>query len=253
MSSQGDAPISDEPLIAAVRRGEVDAYAQLYRKHEEPARRTAQLCAGDLADQQDLVAEAFVRVLVAILGGGGPRDNLRPYLMVAIRNLASSRWHRERRVDRYGADAEATADTEAAACDQIVVGRWRERVLWEAFRELPPRWRAVLWHMEVNGAHPSDLAPTLGLSPNGVSALAVRAREGLRKAYLQAQVPDAHDPCCRSARERMGVWLRGKLETRKADVLTRHLAGCTACRAVAAELAETNRELRSPTGVRHHV
>lgn len=253
MSSEGDAPISDEPLIDAVRRGEVDAYAQLYRKHEEPARRTAQLCAGDHADQQDLVAEAFVRVLVAILGGGGPRDNLRPYLLVAIRNLASSRWHRERRVDRYGADAEVAADGEEAACDQIVVGRWRERVLWEAFRELPPRWRAVLWHMEVNGAHPSDLAPTLGLSPNGVSALAVRAREGLRKAYLQAQVPDARDPNCQAARERMGVWLRGKLEPRKADVLTRHLGDCAPCRAVAAELAEANRELRSPTGVRHHV
>jgi RNA polymerase sigma factor (sigma-70 family) len=250
MSSEGDVPISDEPLIDAVRRGEVDAYAQLYRKHHEPARRTAQLCAGDHADQQDLVAEAFVRVLAAILGGNGPRDNLRPYLLVAIRNLASSQWHRERRVDRYGADADVAADGEEAACDQIVVGRWRERVLWEAFRELPPRWRTVLWHMEVNGAHPSDLAPTLGLSPNGVSALAVRAREGLRKAYLQAQVPDASDPCCQTARERMGVWLRGKLEARKADVLTRHLEGCRNCRAVAAELAEANRELRSP---RHHV
>ena len=247
MSSDGDAP-----LTAAVRRGEVDAYAQLYRRHEEPARRTAQLCAADHADQQDLVAEAFVRVLVAILGGRGPRDNLRPYLLVAIRNLASSRRHRERRVDRYGADAEAAADTGVTPCDQIVVGRWRERVLWEAFGELPPRWRTVVWHMEVDGAHPSDLAPVLGLSPNGVSALAVRAREGLRKAYLQAQVPDASDPSCRTARERMGGWLRGGLEARKVAALTHHLAGCAACRAIAAELAEANRELRSPTGVRHH-
>jgi RNA polymerase sigma factor (sigma-70 family) len=254
MSSPGDPPRSDESLIAAVRRGDVGAYEQLYRKHEEQARRTAQLWAGDHADQQDLVAEAFVRVLVAILGGGGPRDNLRPYLLVAIRNLASSRWHQERRVDRYGADADAAvhtgADTEVAACDQIVVGRWRSRVVWEAFRELPPRWRVVLWHMEVNGAHPSDLAPSLGLSPNGVSALAVRAREGLRKAYLQAQVPDATNPCCRAARDRMGVWLRGGLEPRKAAMLTGHLGDCAPCRAVAAELAEANRELRSPTGSR---
>lgn len=246
MPTEGDA--SDEPLISAVRRGEVDAYAQLYRRHEEPARRTAQLWAGDHADHQDLVAEAFVRVLVAILGGGGPRDNLRPYLLVAIRNLASSAWHRERRVDRYG----AAAVGEVAPCDQVVVERWRERVVWEAFRELPPRWRAVLWHMEVDGAHPSDLAPALGLSPNGVSALAVRAREGLRKAYLQAQVPEAENPCCRTVRERMGVWLRGGLEPRKTDLLTRHLSGCAACRAVAAELAEANRELRSPSGVRQH-
>jgi len=250
MSFPADAPSSDEPLIAAVRRGDVDAYEQLYRKHEEPARRTAQLCAGDHADQQDLVAEAFVRVLVAILGGGGPRDNLRPYLLVAIRNLASSRWHQERRVDRYGADADGAVGTETASCDQIVVGRWRARVVWEAFRELPPRWRVVLWHMEVNGANPSDLATELGLSPNGVSALAVRAREGLRKAYLQAQVPDTTEPCCRATRARMGVWLRDGLEPRKADMLRGHLADCVPCRAVAAELVEANRELRSPTGPR---
>ena len=206
MSAPGD----DESLIAAVRRGDVDAYEQLYRRHEEPARRAAQQCAGDHADQQDLVAEAFVRVLVAILGGGGPRDNLRPYLLVAIRNLASSRWHQERRVDRYGADADTavhasadvSVDGDVTSCDQIVVGRWRSGVVWDAFRELPPRWRVVLWHMDVNGARPSDLAPSLGLSPNGVSALAVRAREGLRKAYLQAQVPDATDPCCRATRSR---------------------------------------------------
>ena len=250
MPSEGDAPSSDESLISAVRRGEVDAYAQLYRRHEEPARRTAQLWAGDHTDHQDLVAEAFVRVLVAILGGGGPRDNLRPYLLVAIRNLASSAWQRERRFERYGTAEETPADGEVAPCDQVVVTRWRERVIWEAFRELPPRWRAVLWHMEVDGAHPSDLAPALGLSPNGVSALAVRAREGLRKAYLQAQVPDAANPCCRTVRERMGVWMRGGLESRKTDLLVRHLSGCAACRAVAAELAEANRELRSPTGVR---
>lgn len=249
--SRGDGPPSDESLIAAVRRGDVDAYEELYRKHEESARRTAQLWTGDHADQQDLVAEAFVRVLVAILGGGGPRDSLRPYLLVAIRNLASSRWHRERRLDRYGADAEGAVDAEVAPCDQIVVGRWRSRVVREAFHELPPRWRVVLWHMEVNGAHPSDLSSVLGLSPNGVSALAVRAREGLRKAYLQVQVPDATDPYCRAARERMGLWLRGGLESRKAAALTRHLAGCAECRAVAAELAEANRELRSPTSPRH--
>ena len=54
-----------------------------------------------------------------------------------------------------------------------------------AFASLPERWQAVLWHTEIEGARPADVAPLLGLTANGVAALAYRAREGLRQAYLQ--------------------------------------------------------------------
>ena len=42
----------------------------------------------------------------------------------------------------------------------------------------------VLWHLEVENQKPADIAPLLGMSANSVSALAYRAREGLRQAYL---------------------------------------------------------------------
>ena len=38
------------------------------------------------------------------------------------------------------------------------------------------------------GQSPGEIAPLLGLTANGVSAMAFRAREGLRKAFLQAHV-----------------------------------------------------------------
>ena len=41
--------------------------------------------------------------------------------------------------------------------------------------------------------------PLLGLTPNSVSATAYRAREGLRKAYLQAHVTHNPPERCRAA------------------------------------------------------
>jgi len=38
----------------------------------------------------------------------------------------------------------------------------------------------VLWHSEIEGARPAEVASLLGLTANGVAVLAYRAREGLR-------------------------------------------------------------------------
>jgi DNA-directed RNA polymerase specialized sigma24 family protein len=55
----------------------------------------------------------------------------------------------------------------------------------DAFATLPERWRIVLWHLDVMNEPSTQVAPLLGMTPGGVETLAHRAREGLRKAYLQ--------------------------------------------------------------------
>lgn len=47
--------------------------------------------------------------------------------------------------------------------------------------------------MVAEGRTPAELAPVLGVSPNGVAALACRARKGLRQAYLQAEAEAGTD------------------------------------------------------------
>jgi RNA polymerase sigma factor (sigma-70 family) len=248
----GDGP-SDADLIGAVRAGDLSAYAVLFQRHTELARRVARRCGADATDQEDLVAEAFARVLTAIRSGAGPRDNLRPYLLVAVRNLALRAGRRDGRIDWYRGIMEledVAIDATVAGSDEIVLQRWRSRLAWAAYLTLPPRWRTVLWHTEVNEATPSEIAPVLGLSPNGVSALATRAREGLRTAYLHVQIPDTGETCCRAARQRMASWIRGALPARHIQLITRHLTGCRDCQGVVIELLDIDRELRPPTGRR---
>lgn len=80
--------ISDEQLLAAIReRGDEAAYAELYGRHSDAGRAAAHRIAPDL-DKDDLVSEAFTRILQALRNGSGPRELFRPYLYRTVRNVS---------------------------------------------------------------------------------------------------------------------------------------------------------------------
>src|SRR3954454_20016057 len=187
MSSQDSKlTTSDTELIESARSGDTSAFAELWRRHYRSGARVARQFTSSI-DADDLVSEAYTRIYQRVLAGGGPTGAFRPYLFTTIRNLASS-WGAARKdvqVDDI-ADFEdpATLDDPAAvALDKTLTAR--------AFRSLPDRWQSVLWYTEVEGMDPHEVAPLLGMTANGVAALSYRAREGLRKAWLQAHIADA--------------------------------------------------------------
>ncbi|WP_410579912.1 RNA polymerase sigma factor [Amycolatopsis sp. lyj-108] len=178
-----DAP-PDARLLGRLREGDLEAGDLLFRRHAGPLRRIAACWVDQPAEREDLVAEAFTRVLAAVRDGGGPRDELRPYLVVTMRHVAAQ-WSRHRLRVQPHAVVPATEDVEGA--DGPALQASTDQLVRSAFHTLPVRWRAVLWSTVAEGRTPAELAPVLGVSPNGVAALAHRARAGLRQAYLQAQ------------------------------------------------------------------
>ncbi|MFC9251353.1 sigma-70 family RNA polymerase sigma factor [Amycolatopsis thailandensis] len=234
---------ADATLLDAFRAGDIAAGEALFRRHAEPLRRIAAGWVAEPAERDDLVAEAFVRVLTVIRDGGGPRENLRPYLTVTMRNLVVKWSHHNKRVELYGTTPATEEATGAVNAEDLLILRANARLAWTAYCALPGRWRTVLWRTEAEGDSPKVVAPLLGVSPNGASVLALRAREGLRQAFLQAQVPETGTPCCQEARRRMGAWLRGGVPGRRADLIAEHLTGCEPCRTVATRLGEINREM----------
>jgi DNA-directed RNA polymerase specialized sigma24 family protein len=77
---------SDAELISRVRGGDVAAYGDLFARHVQAANRLArQLVRGPDAD--DLVSEAFAKVLHVLQSGGGPDVAFRAYLLTAVRRL----------------------------------------------------------------------------------------------------------------------------------------------------------------------
>ncbi|PPH50347.1 sigma-70 family RNA polymerase sigma factor, partial [Rathayibacter sp. AY1E2] len=235
---------SDEELVALVREGRTDAVSELWRRHSSAGRTVARAWASS-SDPDDLVSEAFLRVLRAIERGGGPEGAFRPYFFTAVRNVAGS-WARRDRHERPFDEADralpsAGPDPEAHALAAL------ERDLGaRAFRALPPRWQEVLWYTEVEGLSPAAAAPLMGLRPNAVAALGVRAREGLRSAWIREHVADASATGeCEWVLERAGTYARGRVPVRDRHRIDRHLDGCLSCREVLAEAESTARRLAS--------
>ena len=234
-------PPSDADLIAASRTGDAAAYDTLYRRHVAAAHSLARQVTGGQAEADDVVAETFAKLLDLLRRGGGPEGAFRPYLLTAIRRAAYDR-HRAVRRQVVTDEMEAFdpgvpfADPAVADLERIMIAR--------AFASLPERWQAVLWQTEIEGARPAEMASLLGLTANGVAALAYRAREGLRQAYLQMHLSGPAREECRPVAGKLGAYVRGGLAKRGAAAVAAHLDRCADCRGVFAELGDVNVALK---------
>jgi RNA polymerase sigma factor (sigma-70 family) len=231
----------DAELIEAVRAGDVEAYGLLYRRHANAAAGLARQLAGSRAEADDLVAEAFAKVLDVLRAGGGPDTAFRAYLLTTLRNTLYDRSRRDRKLEW---SEDMTRHDPGVPWEDTAVAALENSLAARAFHRLPERWQTVLWHTEVERESPAEVAPLLGLTPNGVAALAYRAREGLRQAYLQEHVADGVGREHEATVNRLGAWARGGLTPRQRMRVEAHLATCADCRALARELEDVNAGLR---------
>ncbi|MBC9727867.1 NPCBM/NEW2 domain-containing protein [Streptomyces sp. TRM68367] len=250
---------SDADLIGWMRAGHDTAYEELHRRHAEAVRRYARTCCRDAHTADDLTAEVFARMLQAVRGGSGPEHAVRVYLLTSVRRVAAG-WtqsaRREVLVDDFAVFATQATRASEVSDDTASVSSYgagldlnagvramheaEQSMAMRAFRSLPERWQAVLWHTEVEDESPSEVATFFGLDANGTRVLAGRAREGLKQAYLQAHVSAtlASDQECARYADRLGACARGSLRTRAARGLRRHLEECAKCRLAAGQIEE---------------
>ncbi|MGW9613391.1 sigma-70 family RNA polymerase sigma factor [Streptomyces diastaticus] len=246
-----DGPAPDAALVHRMRGGDDGAYEELYRRHAEAVRRYARTCCRDAHTAEDLTAEVFARTLQAVRRGAGPTHAVRAYLLTTVRRVAAG-WTRTARREQlvenfavFAAQAARTAevsdeDTLDLGADVLAMHEAEQSMAMRAFRTLPERWQAVLWHTEVEDESPSEVATLFGLDANGTRVLASRAREGLKQAYLQAHVSTAltRDEECARYADRLGAYARGGLRARAEQGLRKHLKECSQCQLAALQIKE---------------
>ncbi|GAA3762756.1 sigma-70 family RNA polymerase sigma factor [Streptomyces tremellae] len=252
----GDVPASDADLVQRMRDGDDSAYEELFRRHSTAVRRYARTCCRDADTADDLTAEVFARTLQAVRGGAGPEHAVRAYLLTTVRRVAAN-WtksaKREHLVEDFAVFATQAAASSSVSEDETLdlgadvraMHEAERSLAMQAFRSLPERWQAVLWHTTVEEESPSQVAPLFGLTANATAVLAGRAREGLKQAYLQAHVSSAltaGGDCARYA-DRLGAYARGGLRMRAERGLRKHLDECAKCRMAAGELASVNAQI----------
>jgi RNA polymerase sigma factor (sigma-70 family) len=164
---------TEQDLLAAARGGDMTAFAELWRRYQRFALKTARGLTTK-CESEDLAAEAFARILQSLRNGAGPSRHFAPYLRQAIRSAAmrdarpeSSEYPLE------SADSLPSPDEFAHVDNRLIVR--------DALAEVSAQWRDVLWLSEVEGRPSAEVAVTMGLTVPATRALAYRARQYLRR------------------------------------------------------------------------
>ncbi|PRW62649.1 sigma-70 family RNA polymerase sigma factor, partial [Actinopolyspora mortivallis] len=113
----------DSELIEAVREGSGEAYGVLYRRHVAAAYNMARQLTNGSGEADDLVSEAFAKVLTGLRSGQGPDTAFRAYLLTTIRRTAYDRSRKDSKL-RYSEEisAEQNTDLHVPFTDTAVAG-----------------------------------------------------------------------------------------------------------------------------------
>jgi RNA polymerase sigma factor (sigma-70 family) len=247
----------DSDLINLVRAGRTDAYGTLYELHVGSAYHLARQLARGQALADDLVAEAFMKVLDTLRAGGGPDSGFRAYLLTTLRHIAYDRYRRERKLeltDDVSSVGGVRMEAVSVPFTDPALAKLEHSLAAQALSRLPQRWYTALTYTEIDGMQPGQVAQLLNLTPNGVRALTYRARKALHAEYLQAHLRDTDvaEPC-RATFAKLGAWARDNAATHTtSDLLSKvhrqqvddHLRVCDRCQDRARELATISPRIR---------
>lgn len=159
-------------------------FERLYRQHGRALWAYLQRLTGSAADADDLLQEAFCRLLATPLA---TRDEgeLRAYLFRVASHAAVDLWRRRKvRGEHGGAGAEAR-EAEPAAPGDPEGELARRHDMGRTLRRLRPVDRMLLWLAYVEGLAQPDIARAAGVRPSSVPVMLLRARRKLA-ALLRA-------------------------------------------------------------------
>jgi len=182
-------PLDEVELVARAKRGDVAAYEELVRMHQDIAFRIACVITQNAADAEEATQDAFVKAHRALgrFRHGAP---FRPWLLQIVANDARNR--RRSAVRRttlwQRAAAEEVSGDAAPSPETIVVGGERRERLLAALAGLREDDRLVLGCRYLAGLSEAETGAALGLRLGTVKSRTARALDRLRAAVGEERV-----------------------------------------------------------------
>ncbi|MFF4040125.1 RNA polymerase sigma factor [Streptomyces sp. NPDC001816] len=236
-------PLSDAALMLAIRKGEVEPFRQLYRRHYAAVQAYAFQCMVGPLQAQEVTAHVFAGLLQQILAGESFVERrhpgcLRPHLLGNVRTTAITSWHQE--PETLSPDFR----------DWVAAGsRWPwgdDGQLALAFERLPMSAQRLLWHSVVDRDAPALTARITGLPPHAVPDACDQARSALRQARTDLYLERLELQDCREAIRRLAQ----RPEVPPEKELAAHLRACSACMSVYKDVTRLDRQLEAQLPVR---
>ena len=164
-------------VSTAIPSGRLDAVARLdeasfgafYERTSRPLWAYVYRVTSHAADADDIVQEAYCRLLRVEIAGG--EEAWRRYLYRIASNLITDRWRR----GRDAADGGDAILAELPAAENV-----HDRDVTRTFDALARRDRALLWLAYVEEESHADIATSLGVGARSVKVLLFRAKRRLR-------------------------------------------------------------------------
>ena len=173
-------PRDETELVALARRGDADACEELVRAYQGIAFRTAYLVAGNAADAEEAVQDAFVKAYRA-LWRFRPGAPFRPWLLRIVANEARNRRRSAGRRAALALRATQEPPGEAAPSPEAaLLGAERREELVAALNRLDERDREALACRYFLDLSEAETAAALGVRPGTVKSRLSRALERLR-------------------------------------------------------------------------
>jgi RNA polymerase sigma factor (sigma-70 family) len=169
----------DDRLIALARAGDDGAFAELVRRYQDVAFRTAYVILGDADAAADAAQEGFIAMHRALdrFRAGEP---IRPWLLTIVGNRARNlRRGAGRRTAATLRLAEASAGRSAPSAEEVAAADERRSGVLQAVNQLGPEDRALIacrYFLELSEA---ETAGVLGVARGTVKSRLFRARQRL--------------------------------------------------------------------------
>jgi RNA polymerase sigma-70 factor (ECF subfamily) len=180
-----------QAVVDGAREGDMDALSELVRRSQSEVYTLALRLTGNEEDAQDVVQDAYIRVMKGIRRFRGD-SSVSTWLYRVTANTAYTFLQRrnKQRTQPLSEVEDVIALPEAGGAgpdDAVVTAELRDR-LQDAVAELPPSYRSVVVLKDIYGLPHEEIASSLGISETACKVRLFRARRRLREALF-----DDHD------------------------------------------------------------
>jgi RNA polymerase sigma-70 factor, ECF subfamily len=185
----GGRPLEESELVHRAKRGDVEAYEELVRMHQDLAARTAYVITGQSADAQDAVQEALVKAYRA-LGRFREGSPFRPWLLRIVANEAISRRRSTRRQANLAVRAAEgrPSDDAVPSPEGAALAQERHAEVVAAVSRLRPEERLVIAYRYWFDLSEAEMAEALGCPRGTVKSRLFRALARLRATMAEARI-----------------------------------------------------------------